>query len=64
MEPNLLAILSMLDGETPLGEILERVVPGSGPEEIGIRDRVIDSVVRLYSLGFLGRKTTELPVKV
>jgi methylase of polypeptide subunit release factors len=62
MEPNLLAILSMLDGETPLGEILERVVPGSGPEEIGIRDRVIDSVVRLYSLGFLGRKTTKLPV--
>jgi methylase of polypeptide subunit release factors len=62
MEPNLLAILSMLDGETPLGEILERVVPGSGPEEIGIRDRVIESVVRLYSLGFLGRKTTKLPV--
>jgi methylase of polypeptide subunit release factors len=56
MDPTILSVISLFDGERPLGAILDRVAPGSGPEEIRKRDRITASIVRLYALGFLARK--------
>lgn len=58
MDPTLLSVLSFFDGVRSLGEIIDRVAPGPGPEEIQRRDRIAASIVRLYALGFLARKAT------
>ena len=53
LDPRTLVVLGHCDGKRTLGEILDRLCPPEGVQDI--RDQIVVNVRKLYSLGFLVR---------